>query len=242
MPTTSQSTSTTITRLADRWTGRMRQAVKWLLFLPAVIIALASYRYLLDLPPVPPSIGANRYRALWLVLHAGSAATALLTGGAQFARSIRVRRPAIHRITGRVYVAGCLTGAASGLVLAFGSSAGPVATAGFGSLAVAWAATTCLGWHHAREWRFADHRFWMMRSWALTLSAVTLRVYIVVAEIGDLPEVAAYQAISFLCWVPNLALAEYLLRRSGKRPTAGCRHRAGCLSLRRSCPTPSSRQ
>lgn len=208
--------------LAGRWPGRFRRVGRWMLFVPAVIVALMSYRYLFDLPPVPPSIAANRYRALWLVLHAGSAATALLTGGAQFARGVRTRWPAIHRVTGRVYVAGCLVGAGSGLVLAFGSSAGPVATAGFGSLALAWAASTALGWHHAREWRFADHRRWMIRSWALTLSAVTLRLYIVLAEIGDLPEVAAYQAISFLCWVPNLALAECLVRRSGRHPAAGC--------------------
>lgn len=219
--------STVPTVTAGRWSGHMRRAGRWLLFAPVVIVALLSYRYVFDLPPIPPSIAANRFRAVWLVLHAGSAATALLSGGAQFAQGIRARRPAVHRFTGRVYVGGCLVGGVSGLVLAFGSSAGTIATAGFGSLAVAWLMTTVYGWHHARWRRFADHRRWMIRSWALTLSAVTLRLYIVLAEIADLPEAMAYQAISFLCWVPNMALAEYLVRRSGKHPSVACPVHAG---------------
>jgi hypothetical protein len=54
----------------------------------------------------------------------------------------------------------------------------------------------------------------MIRSWALTLSGVTLRLYIPLFEAAGLPEMTAYRAISFLCWVPNLLISEVLLRRS----------------------------
>lgn len=178
----------------------------------AVIVALVSYRYLFDLPPIPPGIASNRYRPVWLTLHAGFAATALLIGAVQFSKALRQRKPWIHRWVGRVYVASCLIGATAGLVLAIGSSSGAIASAGFGGLAIAWIVTNVLGWHNAREWHFAAHRRWMIRSWALTLSAVTLRLYIPLAEVADLPELPAYQAIAFLCWVPNLIVAEIFLR------------------------------
>jgi len=48
----------------------------------------------------------------------------------------------------------------------------------------------------------------MIRSWALTLSAVTLRLYLSAIPVLGLDFVDAYRAISFLCWVPNLLLAE----------------------------------
>lgn len=186
-------------------------------FTLAIFVALVSYRYLFDLPPVPPGIATNRYRTVWLATHAGFAATALLVGAVQFSRGVRVRRPAIHRLVGRIYGVSCVIGAGAGLVLAIGSSAGPIASAGFGSLAIAWMVTTLAGWHFACTRQFAAHRRWMIRSWALTLSALTLRVYIPLFEIAGLPELSAYQAISFLCWVPNLAAAEFLLRRQRDR-------------------------
>jgi hypothetical protein len=58
-----------------------------------------------------------------------------------------------------------------------GSTAGPIATAGFGALGVAWIITTSLGWRAAMRRRLVEHRRWMIRSWALTLAAVTLRLY-----------------------------------------------------------------
>jgi uncharacterized membrane protein len=198
---------------------RPRRLALGIVFLLAIAIALVSYRYLFDLPPIPPNIANNRYRTSWLVVHAGCAATALLVGAVQFSARLRRRRPAIHRWVGRIYVVACLVGGASGLVLAVGSVAGPVATAGFASLAIIWVLTSALGWRCARTGAFAAHRRWMMRSWALTLAAVTLRLYIPAFEALGLPELPAYRAISFLCWVPNLLAAELLLRRDG--PAAG---------------------
>lgn len=199
----------------------LRRAGHGLLFALAIAIAVLSYRYLFDLPPIPPNIAGNRFRSTWLVAHAGFAATALLTGAFQFSRRVREGRPVVHRLMGRVYVIGCLAGAPAGLILALGSSAGPIATAGFGSLAVLWFMTSAMGWQCARIRKFDKHRQWMIRSWALTLSAVTLRLYLPASEFAHLPEMSAYQAISFLCWVPNLFIAEVLLWRETvvARPT-----------------------
>lgn len=114
--------------------------------------------------------------------------------------------------------AGRRDGGTAGLVLAPGSTAGPIATAGFGSLAVIWIVVNLLGWRAAMQGRFVQHCRWMIRSWALTLAAVTLRVYLPLVMALDLPFSPWYRAIAFLCWVPNLILAEVWLRATSSRP------------------------
>jgi ABC-type spermidine/putrescine transport system permease subunit II len=60
---------------------------------------------------------------------------------------------------------------------------------------------------------FAAHRRWMIRSFALTFAAVTLRLYLPLGFLLPVSFDDAYRVISFLCWVPNLLAAEWLLRR-----------------------------
>ncbi|MET4682823.1 DUF2306 domain-containing protein [Brevundimonas faecalis] len=134
----------------------------------------------------------------------------------QFLPVLRRGGAPLHLWIGRTYVAGCLVGGAAGLVLAAGSHAGPIASTGFGVGGAAWIATTLLGWRAATQGRLAEHRRWMIRSWALTLAAVTLRLYLPLVAILDLPFIPAYRAISFLAWAPNLLLAEVWLRRRGR--------------------------
>lgn len=181
--------------------------------LASVAIALASFRYLVGFGPMPLPIMANAYANPWLPVHVAAAATALLVGAFQFLGGVRRRWPALHRWTGRVYVVACLVGAVSGFVLALGTTMGPLATAGFGTLSVAWLAATLLGWRRATQRRFALHRAWMIRSWWLTFAAVTLRLYLGASFAVGLPFELSYPAISFLCWVPNLIAAELYLRR-----------------------------
>ena len=184
-------------------------------------VALVSFRYFFSAMPAPPAIQANAFRDPWLLMHAGGAATALLLGPVQFFPRLRARFLRMHRWIGRVYVLGCTVGGVTGLVLAFGASTGGITGAGFGALAVAWLVTTLLAWRRAVQRRLDDHQAWMIRSFALTLAAVTLRIYLPIGEALPVPFEAAYQAISFLCWVPNLLLAElYLRRRKSPRRNA----------------------
>ena len=176
------------------------------------VAGYAASRYLLHPPMTPKQALGNPLGVPWLFVHVAGAVTALLLGSFQFLPGLR--RIGAHRWVGRVYVLGCLVGGVAGLILAPGSFAGPIATAGFGSLAVIWIAVNLLGWRAALDRRFVAHRRWMIRSWALTLAAVTLRLYLPTVMILDLPFLPWYRAISFLCWVPNLVIAElYLLRR-----------------------------
>ena len=175
-------------------------------------VALVSYRYLLRIGPISDVIDANVLKNPWLIIHVAGAATSLLLGPLQFIPGIRNRFPVVHRLTGRIYVASCLVGGVAGFVLALGAATGPISTAGFGLLAILWVTSTGLAWRRAVEGNFTAHRAWMIRSFALTFAAVTLRLYLPVAMSMQFKFIDAYRAISFLCWVPNLLLAELYLR------------------------------
>ena len=202
---TTRSIRVTSWRIRIAWT---------LLAILCLGIAAYSARYLLHPPQTPAQALGNPLEVPWLFIHVAGAVTALLIGSLQFLPGLRRGSSPPHRWTGRVYVAGCLVGGAAGLILAPGSHAGPIASAGFGSLAVLWIAATLLGWRAAMQGRFAEHRRWMIRSWALTLAAVTLRLYLPLVMVLDLPFLPWYRAISFLAWVPNLIAAELWLRRA----------------------------
>ena len=189
----------------------------WLLMVGALLIAVSSYRYLAPHPLIPPNIGANLMAKPWIFVHAGAASTALLLGPFQFIARLRARRPKLHRWMGRTYVAACLAGAASGLLLAAGCTAGPIAQAGFGLLAVCWFVANLQAWRLALAGRFAEHRRWMVRSFAMTFGAVTLRLYLPIAPAMGYDFMPAYVAISWLAWVPNLMVAELYLNWSGLR-------------------------
>ena len=181
----------------------------------SVGVAMFSYRYLPAIGPRIPQILGNLFARPWLDVHIAGAATALLLGPLNFLPWIPRKAPAVHRWIGRVYIVACLIGGGGGFVLAFGSTAGPVATAGFGSLAVCWILANVQGWRLATEGRYADHGAWMIRSFAMTFAAVTLRLYLPLIPLFHVSFVEGYRAISFLAWVPNLILAEIWLRRRG---------------------------
>jgi uncharacterized membrane protein len=183
------------------------------------VIALGSYRYLFGAIAVPPAVLANRYFYGWLLVHAAGAATALLIGPLQFMARLRQSRPRVHRVTGVVYVGACVAGGLSALPLAIGTSAGPFASAGFIVLAAAWIGTTVMAVARIRVGEIAAHRRWMMRSFALTLAAVTLRIYLPVSGLLRIDYFVSYPIIAWACWLPNLLAVEWYLavmrRRDG---------------------------
>jgi hypothetical protein len=63
-----------------------------------------------------------------------------------------------------------------------------------------------------REGDVTRHRRWMVRNFALTFAAVTLRLYLPASAGAGLGFGPAYAAIAWLCWVPNLVVAEWIVR------------------------------
>lgn len=178
------------------------------------IAAVSILRYLAQSEPAPPPILANAFADPFLAIHVVGGVIALLVGPLQFVRRIRARRPALHRATGLVFVAACAAAAPSGFVLALGTTAGPAAGAGFALLALLLAVFAGLGLRSALERRFAEHREWMLRAYALVAAAITLRLMLPASALLGFDFLEAYRVIAWLSWTMNLALVEAHIRRT----------------------------
>jgi hypothetical protein len=195
-----------------------QEYVKWPWVVMTVLsMAVGAYALFLTMTGfafVPENVKANAFPSpLGVHIHIAASGFALLMGPWQFRRSLRARRPHVHRWIGRTYVAACVIGGSAGAAIAMFSQAGHVAGSGFLLLGIAWVLTTLLGWRAVLQRRFADHERWMIRSFALTLAAVTLRIYLPIGIMlahGDLN--TPYRALAWLCWVPNILVAERYLR------------------------------
>lgn len=181
-----------------------------------IIVAAMAVRYLIPgMPGTPAEVRANSFLMPFLPIHAGLGAIALVIGPFQFLPALRRTHTTLHRMVGTVYVLCCLISGSAGLVLAFGSSAGPLATLGFGLVGVFWIITTGAGAWTVATGQFAAHRRWMIRSYALTFAAVTLRLYLPIGLIQGWDFQTWFIATSFLSWVPNLIVAEFYLLLTG---------------------------
>ncbi|WP_127791786.1 DUF2306 domain-containing protein [Agromyces sp. LHK192] len=156
--------------------------------------------------------------------HVVAGGLALVLGPFQFWRGLRDRRPAVHRWIGRTYLASVGVGGVAGIVIAPSSEAGLVGMFGFGALGVLWLLSGWRAYAAIRHRDVANHQAWMIRNFALTYSAVMLRVWlplllVVQSPFGpfdyDAAFANAYAAVPFLCWVPNVVVAEWLIRRRG---------------------------
>jgi uncharacterized membrane protein len=190
----------------------------WLV-MTALAFAVSGYAIaMLVAPPLRPTVAQALFietpaTTAW---HFAAGAIALIAGAFQVNSRLRARFLDLHRWLGRLYVAAVLVGGVAALALAQRSFGGPVTHVGFGMLAILWIATTVNAYRHIRAGNVPAHREWMWRSYALTLAAVTLRIYLPVSQVAGVPFEPAYQAISWLCWVPNLLAVEWLVRRNKK--------------------------
>lgn len=155
--------------------------------------------------------------AFWI--HVFTSMPALLAGFTQFAPPILAKFPKAHRLMGRVYVfTVCFVTGPASLLMAFYANGGITSRIAFVILAVLWLTTTAMGWRMAllRDWR--KHREWMIRSYALTLSAITLRVwkYLIVLAFEP-PPMDVYRLVAWLGFVPNVLFAEWWIRRVRKK-------------------------
>jgi hypothetical protein len=115
---------------------------------------------------------------------------------------------------GRFYLLAVALGSIAGLALAVVSEEGLPTHLGFGMLAALWFFTGFEAYLQIRRGDIAAHREWMIRNFALTLAAVTLRNYMPLMLFAlHCSFCQSYIAVSWLCWVPNLLLAEWMIRR-----------------------------
>ena len=163
-----------------------------------------------------------------IATHIASGLVAILVGVAQSSRELRSRFLTAHRWLGRVYVVAVLVGGTAGFILAINSSGGPVAQAGFGSLAVCWIGSTLNAYRYILMGNKLAHGAWMIRSYGLTLTGVTFRLSLALLEAAGIQDDTAYQVASWLSWLPNLLVAELLIgitaRKYAKQQINSHRH------------------
>ncbi|MGB0865070.1 MAG: DUF2306 domain-containing protein [Granulosicoccaceae bacterium] len=181
----------------------------------SVLIALGSFRFaFLDLNIAFPGMVAHIANSPEMFLvHVVLASIALALGTLQFFTAVRRRWPAVHRWLGRLYAVGVLLGGVAGFWIAFGSSGGPVAAAGFALLAICWIVITAIAVNHIWRGRVAEHRRWMIRSFALTFAGVSLRLQLLGFGFAGVGYDEASVVLAWSCWVPNLLMVEWWFRR-----------------------------
>ena len=159
-------------------------------------------------------IGIDQWRVAFFV-HVYASMWALLGGFTQFSSQIQSCYPQVHRALGYIYVGNVLliTGPSS-LLMGVYANGGPTSKIAFITLAIGWISFTAIALVKARNGDFAAHRNFMIRSYALTVSALTLRAWKwAITNTVELPPMDVYRAVAWLGWVPNLIAAELLIRK-----------------------------
>jgi uncharacterized membrane protein len=193
--------------------GRLRPAGWLVMTVLATLIALYAALVLLLPGFGPPFVAERRATMPWaLAAHLVGGLGALALGPWQLNPRLRQRALPVHRWMGRSYLVAVLLGGLGGLRLATVSQHGLVTHLGFGMLAILWIGATWQAYWKIRAKDQVAHRRWMIRSYALTLAAVTLRIYLPLSQAAGIPFAGAYQAVAWVCWVPNLVVAEWLLQ------------------------------
>lgn len=146
-------------------------------------------------------------------VHVFSSMLALLAGFTQFSKWLLKHKPKLHRAIGYSYVVNVLmvTGPA-GLLMSFYANGGISSRIAFVLLSVLWMGFTAIALYKALKKDLKAHRIFMIRSYALTLSAITLRVWkVLLANYSDIAPMDRYRIIAWLGWTLNLLLAECII-------------------------------
>ena len=101
----------------------------------------------------------------------------------------------------------------AGLYFAPTSTAGTIGRVGFTTLAVFWLYSGTRAYLAIRRGKVQEHRRWMLRNYALTFGAATLRIELPLLIIAGLSFPAAYTLVAWISWVPNWLAVEAWLRR-----------------------------
>ena len=152
---------------------------------------------------------------IWIVafyIHVFTSLLALIAGFTQFNR--KLLNSNVHRVIGGVYIVVILllTGP-SGLIMGLLANGGIFSIIAFTLLSVLWWFNTFMAYRTVKQKQYDRHAKYMFRSYALTLSAITLRLwkFTIVNYIYEIPPMDLYRLVAWLGWVPNLVIAELMI-------------------------------
>lgn len=141
---------------------------------------------------------------------------ALLIGWIQFNKKIQRTRIQLHRNIGKIYMISVLISGIASLYIGYHATGGIIAKLGFIGLGITWLYTTIRGYISIRQKDVITHQKMMIYSYAACFAAVTLRIWLPLLTIaldGFLP---AYRIVAWLCWVPNILVAYFIINKQFK--------------------------
>lgn len=145
--------------------------------------------------------------------HIVSGMLVLLIGPFQFLQEFRNKYLPMHRLFGKIYVYGILVIAApTGMIMAFYAEGGLPSSIAFGAMSVAWFVTTLMAVIRIKQGDIESHRLWMMRSYAMSFAAVTLRLLVPLFSMFILDNKDLItMSTAWLSWLLNLLVAEGMI-------------------------------
>ena len=146
-------------------------------------------------------------------IHVYTSILVLFAGFTQFSKYLLKKQPFIHRSFGWLYIVITLLFAApSGFIIGVYANGGISSQIAFTLLATLWFLFTSIALYKAKTKNYKSHKRWMIRSFALALSAISLRAwkYILVSLFHPKP-MDVYITIAWLSWVLNLIIAEIII-------------------------------
>jgi uncharacterized membrane protein len=151
--------------------------------------------------------------------HVYSSILVIAFGVSQFSRTIKNRFPTIHRLNGKAYILLILlVSGPSGLIMSYYANGGLLAQISFSILSILWIYFTLQAFLFVKKGNYRKHRDFMIRSYALTLSAISLRLFkFGIVYFFELPPMDTYKIVSILGWTVNLAIAELIIRKPAKK-------------------------
>ena len=182
----------------------------------AAVVSLIVSRYLTLNPEVyfPEQKAVYMAHITILIAHVVASMLAILIGPFQFLPGIRKGRwLTFHRWLGRTYLVSVLFGGLSGLYMAQLAYGGTISRLGFTALAILWLFSGVRAYKHIRNKEIERHREWMTRNYALTFAGVMLRVWNPIFAAIGIDFTTGYIVVAWLCWIPNLIVAEWIIRR-----------------------------
>lgn len=149
----------------------------------------------------------------WLLPHGLAGACALLLGPMQFSDRLRQRFTKLHRVVGRIYVAGALIAAPLGTYIQFFEER--IGAPRSFSIAAAtdaflWMTTTAIAMAFILRGKVQQHRQWMTRSYAVAI--VFLQVRVITGLLGVDESVAAVETTVWMCLAFSLLAADIVLQ------------------------------
>ena len=147
----------------------------------------------------------------WLLLpHAVAGAVALLLAPFQFSARLRRRSVRVHRILGRLYVAGTFVSAPLAVPVAI--ILGPPSLVMAAIIqSCGWLLTTAIALYAVRRGDIRQHQEWMTRSYPFAMVFVIARALLAVPAVRALGEPGfvsvVWSCIALACFVPSLLLS-----------------------------------